>query len=888
MTEPITKELLQTLITAVEDEGAEARAFSSSYTLGKGVKIATASHRPLYSFSLANPPRLQEEARGRLYVKGAVVECTVLSRRSDGLDVATFIDLGDEIESASLTVDRSELLSILAARLEGLTQDPPPFPFNSALAAEVLDISKITPSGDDSFVAAPDDLTSDQQEAFRRAVRNNVTFLWGPPGTGKTVTLSAIAFDLFRNNKRVLLVSHTNRAVDGVVLSLCKRVVGKARASLPEGSIVRVGAISRKALATSFGGQIGLEALAESHQRKVRERIATVRKERDLNAQDLESVRQQYGLAARQKVLEEELSGLQKLYGEARSSESSMATVLRVLRIRYGSGDGSGTSIDEIKRSIKTVTSEILEVASQLEKVSAEEVHDQMAQLETRDEELTEAIRDLELLVEDASLSALHRARVVACTATQAMLRCQSLGEFDAVIVDEASMLPLPFIVFLSGLAKEKVVIGGDFRQLPPISLSQSPAVREWFARDIFEAAGVVDIVDGGGESPFLATLTTQFRGHESLSAVINDRFYGGRLVAKHKTPDLTDSLDTPEWLRRSSIMLVDSSSLKPVGHVENKSKVNISHALLVRNVCAALRTPGREITLHDIGVIAPYRPQVTLLEDLLEEAGMSDISVGTAHRFQGAERETIIVDLTESAPHSVGGFLGATSLREPGAKLLNVSLSRAQSRLIVVANLSYLRASLGEHHVLHGVLQDLERLGCVIDAREVVPDAVTSQVTSRFCTTLPQRFDSETFLAGITADLNDARSSVVISSQRIGIRSAHIFATVLKPLVERGVDVQVVTSGLYSSLDARDTQQATSILRDAGIVVTQEGVAALQSVIVDDEVVWLGNTPPLNSVDVGDLLMVRVVSPVGAHVLSRVVGSSDTGGRAQPLAANT
>ena len=99
---------------------------------------------------------------------------------------------------------------------------------------------------------------------------------------------------------------------------------------------------------------------------------------------------------------------------------------------------------------------------------------------------------------------------------------------------------------------------------------------------------------------------------------------------------------------------------------------------------------------------------------------------------------------------------------------------------------------------------------------------------------------------------------------------------------------MQVVTSGLYGSLDARDTQQATSILRDAGIVVTQEGVAALQSVIVDDEVVWLGNTPPLNSVDVGDLLMVRVVSPVGAHVLSRVVGSSDTGGRAQPLAANT
>ena len=307
-----------------------------------------------------------------------------------------------------------------------------------------------------------------------------------------------------------------------------------------------------------------------------------------------------------------------------------------------------------------------------------------------------------------------------------------------------------------------------------------------------------------------------------------------------------------------------------------------------MRNVCAALRVPGRPITLHDIGVIAPYRPQVTLLEDLLEEAGMSDISVGTAHRFQGAERETVIVDLTESAPHTVGAFLGATSLREPGAKLLNVSLSRAQSRLIVVANLSYLRSSLDERHVLYGVLQDLERLGCVIDAREVVPDAVTSEVSSRFCATLPQRFDGETFLAGITADLHDARTSVVISSHRIGLRSAHIFATVLKPLVERGVSVQVVTSAVGNLSDRGHADQAVSVLRDAGIAVFQGGVAPLQSLVVDGEIVWLGNTPPLDSVEVSDILMVRVVSAVGANVVTRIVSPSVDVDGTPALAANS
>jgi hypothetical protein len=335
--------------------------------------------------------------------------------------------------------------------------------------------------------------------------------------------------------------------------------------------------------------------------------------------------------------------------------------------------------------------------------------------------------------------------------------------------------------------------------------------------------------------------------------------------------------------------MLIDSSSLKPIGHVENRSKVNLCHGLLVRNVCAALRTPGHPATLHDIGVIAPYRPQVTLIEDLLEEAGLSDISVGTAHRFQGAERDTIIVDLTESDPHVVGAFLGATSLREAGAKLLNVSLSRAHTRLIVVANLSYLRSSLSEHHVLHGVLRDIESRGCIIDSRDVIPDAVTAQVasqaTSRLCASLPQRFDSETFLPGISADLLDARRSVVCSSPQSGVRSAHIFATILKPLVARGVRVEVV----MNSLHARAASEESSILLAAGVQVTLHEDVAFNSVVIDDENVWLGATPPLECVEAREVTMVRVVSSVAARILTRLVCNDTHHETAPPaLVANT
>lgn len=872
MTQPITNELLQTLIAAVEDEAREARSVSTSFTLGKGERIPTVSQRPLYSFNLANPPRLQEEARGRLSVKGAVVECTVISRRSDGLDVETFIDLGDEIESATLTVDKSELLSVLAARLESVTSEEPPFSFNRRLAAQVFDIAAIPDPGESEFVGAPDDLTADQQEAYRRAIRNQTTFVWGPPGTGKTVTLSAIAFHLFSQNKRILLVSHTNRAVDGVVLGLCKRIVGKSRVNLPEGSIVRIGQVSRKALQGSFGQQISLEHLAETHQRKVRERVGLLRKERELSTRDLEGLLYQQGLIAKQGVLQDELVHLQKLYADARSSESSLATVLRVLRIRYGTGDGAGTSIEDIKRSMKAVTGEILGVATELDGVSAEEVHARIEELQARDEELTEAIRDLESLAEDSSASALQRARVVACTATQAVLRCQSLGEFDVVIVDEASMLPLPYVAFLAGLAKERVIIGGDFRQLPPISLSRSVAAREWFARDIFEVSGIVDLVDRGEEHQSLAMLTTQFRGHEMLGALINERFYGGKLVSQRKEAPILDSATVPEWLTRGAVSFIDTSSLAPRGHVESNSKGNITHALMVRSLCGVLRSAGLAQGPSDVGVIAPYRAQVSLLEDLLEEAGLFDVTVGTVHRFQGAERQTIILDLTESAPQSLSSFLGGISLRDTGARLLNVALSRAHARLLIVGDLTYLRSQLSERHLLNGIIADIEQRGGIVDAREVLPDAVTPNVPVVVDSSVLQRFDGETFLAGVTTDMREARSSIVIGSSALGERAAHVFATVLKPVAERGVRIEVVSADGMDSSFEQERESAARVLEASRILFQTVPSSGHNGVVVDGEIVWVGATPPLQCVDVPSVCMARTVSAVAGAVLLREI----------------
>lgn len=67
------------------------------------------------------------------------------------------------------------------------------------------------------------DLQKAQKHAANKALQQDITFIWGPPGTGKTKTLSAIAGILFSHGKRVLLVSLSNNSVDELFTAVAKR-----------------------------------------------------------------------------------------------------------------------------------------------------------------------------------------------------------------------------------------------------------------------------------------------------------------------------------------------------------------------------------------------------------------------------------------------------------------------------------------------------------------------------------------------------------------------------------------------------------------------------------------------------------------------------------------
>jgi len=63
------------------------------------------------------------------------------------------------------------------------------------------------------------ELNESQNNSILKALTQNITFIWGPPGTGKTKTIGALAARLLKNGKRVLLTALSNKALDQLILS---------------------------------------------------------------------------------------------------------------------------------------------------------------------------------------------------------------------------------------------------------------------------------------------------------------------------------------------------------------------------------------------------------------------------------------------------------------------------------------------------------------------------------------------------------------------------------------------------------------------------------------------------------------------------------------------
>jgi superfamily II DNA or RNA helicase len=176
--------------------------------------------------------------------------------------------LGGVLQRVVLLVDATALLEALKQRIEEAYKGE--ISLNRVIADAV--VGKGQPPADPiSIPEAPSDgiLDRAQSNARRRALTASITYVWGPPGCGKTHVHSEIVRSGFDAGKRVLVCSNTNKAVDQVLFRICKRL-GKQHPAMENGRIVRLGTIADTKLATAYNAYVTIDGIVERRSRTLR------------------------------------------------------------------------------------------------------------------------------------------------------------------------------------------------------------------------------------------------------------------------------------------------------------------------------------------------------------------------------------------------------------------------------------------------------------------------------------------------------------------------------------------------------------------------------------------------------------------------------------------
>lgn len=509
---------------------------------------------------------------------------------------------------------------------------------NHALLEQMLDLDK-RPLRNEQAIQTADlgRFNSSQRQAIQLALSEQVLFIWGPPGTGKTASIGRVAAEYLRQGKKVLMVSNTNRAVDVSFLSVLQ-------------SIEEIGLHQHPTSVSRFGEPwLDNERLIKhSFEAQVEKEL----EERKLRAEQWNTLLQRYEKA-------------QETVHQLMDNDEAVSNMLEL---------------------------EYQELAKRVNELGG------LAFLEQEVERLSTVNERHEL----------KKRNLVATTLAKVCTSELFYGlKFDAVVVDEASMANLAFLLVMASKAKSNVVITGDPMQLPPIAITEDIDARTFLEQDIFtwvaDAKDSSQLFEWHDQYPNnTAFFDTQYRLQSDLAGVISKVFYEGRLKSEQldQQPKSTGEMDA--WYQ-ASVALVNTAKYRPE-LIQDKSERGFrpSNEVHQRVMMESVERLLKKYDASQIGLIVPFRYSVYQYRKALRESilpGALDIEVGTIHTFQGREKEAIILDTIMTAEiqygrrrnYSVRPF-DETKNGMAVPRLLNVACTRSKQILIVIADMNHMK----------------------------------------------------------------------------------------------------------------------------------------------------------------------------------------------------
>lgn len=617
---------------------------------------------------------------------------------SDETSKNVFLYLRQIAEAVSIrTEDGENLLAKQYGKIDFVGTD-------KALAAYLNPQTYNSTSHQADTLIFPFGCNGSQYNAVKAALENQISVIQGPPGTGKTQTILNIIANLLISGKTVQVVSNNNSATENVLEKLSQEKYGMGFVVAPLGKQE-----NKKRFIENQNGKYpdlagweypDFDRNSVSYDLKARskalqaffekqERLAVAR-------QELQSVEVEWEyfkkyseetnngnepLVVRKKLNAEKVMHIWQECVQLSETERSPKFFFKLKNwILYGMSDWSF-----YKREMADVVATIQRMFFELKMAELrEEIQSLESYLTTYD-----AAGNQQQFVDLSMQYLRHKlyrkygkksARkvffpddfwknywdiqneypVVLSTTFSARSSLCKDAAFDYLIMDEASQVDVVTGALALSCAKN-VVIVGDEKQLPNV-------VTEQTKRTVDAIFGSYQISENYkfSENSFLKSVSSllpsvpqtllreHYRCHPKIINFCNQKFYNDELIVMTEDNGEKDAISV---LRTT------------VGNHKREYMNQRQIDAITKEVLPNVSEPAEEI-----GIIAPYNKQVNAIKSSVKN---KSIDVATVHKFQGREKDTIILTTVDD---EVNDF-------SDDPYLLNVAVSRAKNHLVLVVS---------------------------------------------------------------------------------------------------------------------------------------------------------------------------------------------------------
>lgn len=611
----------------------------------------------------------------------------------------------------------------------------------------------------------------DQLLAIHNAIKYPVAYIQGPPGIGKTNTITTAFF----NERTVLFSSYNNHPIDNVFNDLSHLEYNEKTIPFP---ILRLG-----------NNKIVLNAI--EYIKKLYESTKNLKiydKTLDKNKEDkTESTKQLTALLKKHEEIielkerQDTIENLLKLNNNMTFQIDLQTRQLSDVKNRLSE---IGTVNDE--DALKLITNDEQEFKKYLYYTSAKYIKrldepkysDFNAILNVADD--NERVNQFNKYIsDDDNIKKLLRVFPIILTTC---ISAHKIGEpkqyFDITIIDEASQCntAVSLVPIIRG---EQLMLVGDPQQLNPVVLL-APNVNT----SLRKKYGVSNEYDYRENSIYKTYLTCDsvsdeillsyhYRCSKPIIEFNNKKYYNNKLkiktMAESKKPLVfADIQNDTTTYKNTAPMEVD----KIVQYAKmNKDK--------------------------SIGVITPFTNQRDCIMNALKEEGLNNITCGTVHAFQGDEKDVILFSLALTDKTHPKTYEWLKNNKE----LVNVAVSRAKEQLIVLSS-----------------SQELERLHAGSDEDDIyelanyvksngVSEVTTKDVSSRALGIKPYSTETEEAFLG---NLNHALDNVLLQIKNALLKKKlpyHKYLVITNHILIYSIQVDLISLYIRRIITNRKSQ---------------------------------------------------------------------------------